>query len=1129
MPKPGRRRSFFGGAGLPKNPLTALTPIHHDGNALKERPTPNTLQKRRPSLDPSAHAAFATDPDEEPLSAVSSKAPSVNWGELGDLGLRARNIIIHGEVQTSSTLLRRKKEYLVLTETHIVRFKSLHKACETFSEINQSGRSGPPRHNSTPSAGSFQDYQSLHSETSTGDRNTGTSLRHVVAAYQLVDDRPYFAFEIACIDEETNHPYSMTLQFGSQDEMRAWLTSVRTAANRIRVLDDTRVVEREGDYDPRSFTMPGSTSSSSDDLTKVSTTVCFLAIGIHKVHLIPMVKSRQRSSSPSLATYTSDASFGILTLTSVRLSDSDDTFELTFRMPFQKPKVLLMASMAAPDIAVRLYHMEHFLRPEWDPRPYTFLVPESVRGEIVATSTVERIDETSLDRTLCAYCIAYNIPPENIRYRITYPSDDSPRFELLPPAGLRRVDYGALELMAVMRTLRYNESFGTLSFAGIRLDILNGLHDFHGLDHVCYQTKRGTPVPMTLEELGRSCILVQEIRALAITSKKLRRMDFTSCITRTPAEFVDEKSKDIGCGIVEALFPLCKYQITNVDWVSLNNIHLGETDLEYLVAAAAEKLCHFRALEMSRCGLNERKLSLVLDALRTQENTLEAIDVSGNPARLVPAIFEPQLSVFGYIRILHLCNIAHTAGPEPLLTAETLLSWRLQELYLSGVMLNRETVDAVTYYLGSPRSESLRELRLDHTGLTGRQIGSLMRSMTKTPGVARKLHLDISQNRIELFHDEFTLAIADGYAPEHLTITLVDYEDEALFGQLALALAANNTIKHLDITKVSLPNDASEQTCQALEKMFTDNKTLESLDMAGENSKLEIAKLGVGINRALTGLKRNTSLRVLHIQNQRLGLQGASTLADVLKANTSLVEIHCENNDIPLQGFTDLVNALHHNTTLQWLPIMTESRQEALRQTEVAIRSMRGETTSVNQPSKTSSVRNKLATKIGKATTEKPLQAQMTDQDVRAAVTLVEESWDKQAHRLELYLQRNRDMAEIFERPRSMGKLIEQAQLESTPTLEKEIILGESSSGAGESSYTTTPHTEQEDPFSNNDDSMLATLAKELDISMEDAQLLIDADAASSLEKWTSPQSPTTPRALVSTRGGNKSPQQSRK
>jgi hypothetical protein len=332
----------------------------------------------------------------------------------------------------------------------------------------------------------------------------------------------------------------------------------------------------------------------------------------------------------------------------------------------------------------------------------------------------------------------------------------------------------------------------------------------------------------------------------------------------------------------------------------------------------------------------------------------------------------------------------------------------------------------------------------------------LLQSMTETPGKARELHLDVSENYIEQDLKKLTKAIAAGYAPSSLAIRLIEFEEEAEFRRMVLALAANNTIRQLDISRASLPCDASEDTCQAMEAMFADNTTLEWLDMSGEDSRLETTKLGVGINRALRGLQHNRTLRVLYIKYQNLGLQGASTLSDVLKVNTTLQYLYCENNGIALTGFTDLVNALHRNTTLLYLPSMLESRQMALKQTEDQVKQMRDEFP-IHTQSKGNSVRSKLTNRVtGKAPKEAGHPSGLSDQDIKAALGLVDESWARQEYRLQQYLQRNYNIAhgipttmdvdeEDFERPdtaSSLGKILERVRIESTPTTEKDLQLG---------------------------------------------------------------------------------------
>lgn len=212
-------------------------------------------------------------------------------------------------------------------------------------------RTNSYRHSQSPSTGSSHELQSLASESS-GDRHHGIPLRHIVAVYHLDDGRPHFALELFYLDDESNHASSMTLQFGDPEDMHSWLSRLREAANRARLADANplsahnshkaaRIVEAERDYVPPHYAIykvvlrpqgKTTTCSSSDDLSKVSASVCFLAVGVHKVHLIPLFKPpSQRTSSPSLMAHNAQSSYGILTLTEVGVSEIDDTFHLTFR------------------------------------------------------------------------------------------------------------------------------------------------------------------------------------------------------------------------------------------------------------------------------------------------------------------------------------------------------------------------------------------------------------------------------------------------------------------------------------------------------------------------------------------------------------------------------------------------------------------------------------------------------------------------------------------------------------------------------------------------------------------------------------------------------------------------------
>ena len=248
------------------------------------------------------------------------------------------------------------------------------------------------------------------------------------------------------------------------------------------------------------------------------------------------------------------------------------------RAPLRPASTLYLASVSAPEIALCIREAAEYLRPEWLKQSFFFTCPPGLELPTPPVPTSEE-DNKSFDRTLTAYCAAYNVDTSNICYTVSYDVEDAPLFALLPPANIRRPNYSVLELLALLRALRYNESFGSISFRGISLEVLHSLRDYYGTDHVAATTRSGLTVD--IQGQGQKSLLIQELRALAVKSEKLRRMDFSGCIERKPQDD-DTDVKDPGCEIVEALFPLCRKQLTNLDWIILSGIELGETDLDYL-------------------------------------------------------------------------------------------------------------------------------------------------------------------------------------------------------------------------------------------------------------------------------------------------------------------------------------------------------------------------------------------------------------------------------------------------------------------------------------------------------------------------------------------------------------------
>lgn len=321
--------------------------------------------------------------------------------------------------------------------------------------------------------------------------------------------------------------------------------------------------------------------------------------------------------------------------------------------------------------------------------------------------------------------------------------------------------------------------------------------------------------------------------------------------------------------------------------------------------------------------------------------------------------------------------------------------------------VNDSTLDTISGYLMSDMSDSLRILEMEQCNLTGDHVALLMRSMTRVPGEARNLQLHVSANRLEKGVGEIVKAIEENHTPSHLIVRMIEFAKEDHFKQLLEALRTNTTIRSLDISKASLPYDAGPETCDALRLLFAENTTLEELDISGEHAHLEVARFGIGLNQALTGLKNNKALKVLRIEYQNLGLEGANTLSSVLEENTCLTHIHCEHNDINLQGFTTLVNAIAKNFSILELPFFRDDQGQSMKRMSANMKQYRRTSSNGSGDNVKSSMRRTL-TAFGVAKPQKP---EVTPQDLEAIVRVLGEKWEVEINRLAMFLDRNLNIA----------------------------------------------------------------------------------------------------------------------
>ena len=434
--KLGARSSIFGlGPALSPDVQQdgMMSPVRSGSNSPKIRP--RTLQKGRPSsLFGSLGRKSLNNYQEEgeDLTGTTPESPKEDGGNPSEQSnapahAHGKTVLHHGEVQTTSGMFRKKKEYLVLTDTHLIRFKSRSRASETFHSISPAFGRGATRHPSTTSIGSLQEVQSNNSHAS-AEGESRIPLGQIVTAYKVEDGRPFFTSEVVYLDEEYHGVGSIQLMLHDPREADLWLTSIQGAAQKARLMMEepypervvqylVQILQSVDDYDPNHFhvfrvvrraAVPRGGKSSSDDLQKLGSSVFYLVIGITRMHMIP-IPDFSGPSGRLVASKTSRSVFGLVTLVSINCKYEDDRFELGFRTPLTATRLLELAASATPDIAVILIRAGQYLKPQWLDYNFSFNGPSRLLESADVPIAAEEEEYGCFERTLVAYCLAYNV------------------------------------------------------------------------------------------------------------------------------------------------------------------------------------------------------------------------------------------------------------------------------------------------------------------------------------------------------------------------------------------------------------------------------------------------------------------------------------------------------------------------------------------------------------------------------------------------------------------------------------------------------------------------------------------------------------------------------------------------
>ncbi|KAK4249959.1 hypothetical protein C7999DRAFT_39082 [Corynascus novoguineensis] len=887
----------------------------HARRLSKSRPLSSSSRmdppSRRGSIVSDDHSRLSlSTTDSLSLANASSTSSSIDWA--------AQNVEGSAPLEPDALLLKTKSPYLVVTSDYVVKTKSRADAAALLPALSTEGTKHGLK-GSTPEPLLTIPMDAIVSvfaaETTRPSFGIEVWWRNPLAGCAFC--RSEFFFTNPTQRNEQMHHIARAMRASQQDEDDHVRHSrdVKTLLEKVHEAEEPRFHHRKPDIIPvvpRGVTRKEYVPKLEDASKKLQESSAFyLVVGTFFCHLVEIQKGK--AGNPTCR----HKSFGLVTLECFKGEWilHEERFNITFRDPFKPPVTLELASRYYRQVIRVLGTADRFLKPAW-PQLWQTMEVFRVSGLKEPQYLVPKEDFGSFKRTLDAYLAAYHC--QDVNWEINWKTRFAPEFRLLPG---KRGPYSPLQLLAVLRALRYNDYFTSLSFRDIDLAALYGLQDNNTLSkaNVAYLSRTCIALgPDEIELLRVSPVLHQEFHALAFCSETIRQIDLANCTKSLPTRMAQHKAQVPSIQFLTPILRLLRSGISKCNRLILSGNALPQFDVDDL--AETMKCGTIQALDVSYCGLDDASLrEMIVEPLSDYPGLLQSLSVSGNPGRL-PAHILPGL--FRYLTEIRELNLSGSIQAESYIEG-SLLPFaalegmeNLEELNVSGYKLDRATFQDLERFLqhrswrldqGHPTR--FHKLILNHCGVTGSQAARLFRAI----GENRGMYLSLNGSPIEDGIEELAAAIAAQQGPAGLSIEMIEFREETNF--LAL-LRVLTTARHLSLLSLagtapspSAPGPCSDELVATLHDLLALNASIQCLDLSGFSGKLDDGQLPRGAGRALAGLAANTTLTHLRIRNQNLH-EDAGVLGRALAANATLRAVDCRGNGLNLTSLRFLVDSI---------------------------------------------------------------------------------------------------------------------------------------------------------------------------------------------------------------------------
>ncbi|KAG0194245.1 hypothetical protein DFQ28_000964 [Apophysomyces sp. BC1034] len=837
------------------------------------------------------NASLPTPPPSTGLSVFPPTETSVRDVEAAMIAARSVfKVVYAGEVTYKperGLLSKAKRSYFVLTNNHLLHYKSQQKA-----------------HSEVDLFDTATNKQQHYSQRVDKDRLL-LSLRDVFAVQSVIASPN--SFRIDHLHPQTRQPLSLTLTVDNLKECQRWIDQLRkavsvhhpgmtdfiTGSERYGAID--RISKQQDMVEPHDsmvihkviFKEKRIKTAGDSQSTKEVFLVVLLAIGRFSLYVLPTgpadqeyIKSVERDRH------------GLLAIQSIDYEAKDDTIKLLVRQVGKPSRQLAFVSTFCESIVQYLRQAIDSIAPSQRFPTYLAKLPvhlSQVRIEprMINTAATDSTQPTRFDTVLRAYCAALNLNKARFEYIVAGPAD-AKTFVLLPPNEVKEssATYTKFELLALFRSLRHNAFFREIRLSN---------HPLSELENWSTQKDDGwTMVPPGTPEVGG--VLSSELFSVILSNNKtLRKIDLTNCRIGSSTTLTSSLTV-IGLAL-------------RTGQVELNQICVGEnkmttTDLHTLVAGIRANKRPMKELDLHDCGLTQEHIEFIIDSLLMKPDHLKSLDFSSNASAVHPKLIGNLLQRSKRLQVLRL------RGYELALTPGLFDNCRLRELDLGGVRFDDAGISFLCQWMQSPSFNTLEALHLNGCGLHGRHLTELMLAITQSGN--RRLHLNVGANPImkevvdlpKMFY-----AFMQGEGPCSMSLSKIEWEDSTL-REFIDCMRDNPTLVHLDLSDIRVAgSEISPDTIWMLTSFFERNTTMKELRINSASPTLQKNNFAKAVAESLEGLRHNVALERLELTGLGFGDVGATILAKVLQTNQTLRSIDIDDNRITIEGFRALLKA----------------------------------------------------------------------------------------------------------------------------------------------------------------------------------------------------------------------------